>query len=176
MVRYYMLLCSLNILSMLGVNNNKYLSGKKDSKAVEAIIKANSEADFDGREDVYSSNREALQYQIRLVCVNDETIKFVLVRNSLKAVQKMCRGFNSHWKHIARHFSWLASCDSLEGTVEENLLEQLGFLEQYLVHVDQSIEFKEKLVEIEEAMHTEFDGNRTYKDVQILVRIVFVFL
>ena len=91
------------------------------------------------------------------------------IRTSNKCVQKMCRGFNSHYEHLARHFSWLSNSNSLEGAVEENLYQQLEYLEQYLLHVDPSLEFKEKLSEIEEDMQTNYDGSRTFKDVQILV-------
>jgi hypothetical protein len=46
-------------------------------------------------------------------------------------------------------------------------------MEQYLLHVDNSLELKEKLKEIEEAVETDYDGSRIYKDVQILVSSSF---
>ena len=47
-----------------------------------------------------------------------------------------------------------------------------GFLELYLLHVDKSLELKETLSEVEKAVDTDYDGSRTYKDVQILVSFV----
>ena len=44
---------------------------------------------------------------------------------------------------------------------------------QYLLHVDKSIEMKSKIAAIDEAVETQYDGSRTYKDVQILVRIKY---
>ena len=44
---------------------------------------------------------------------------------------------------------------------------------QYLLHVDKSIEMKSKIAAIDEAVETQYDGSRTHKDVQILVRIKY---
>ena len=47
---------------------------------------------------------------------------------------------------------------------------------QYLLHVDKSMEMKKKIAAIDEAVECEYDGSRTYKDVQILVRIKYKML
>ena len=53
-----------------GVDNRKYYKEKKDPKAVEAILKVNTETDFAIREEIYEKYREALNHQIRwVVCV-----------------------------------------------------------------------------------------------------------
>jgi hypothetical protein len=40
---------------------------------------------------------------------------------------------------------------------------------QYLLHVDKTMDFKEKIAGIDELVETEYDGCRIFKDIQILV-------
>ena len=42
---------------------------------------------------------------------------------------------------------------------------------KYLHHVEKGVEFKEKMADIDRAVETEYDGSRTFKDIQILVII-----
>ena len=97
----------------------------------------------------------------------------------------MCRGFFAHPDHIARHFSWLTGAEDLSATVDKNLHSQigkdfqlsqeysldklLGYLLQYLLHIDKTMDFKEKMAGIDELVETEYDGCRVFKDIQILV-------
>jgi hypothetical protein len=99
----------------------------------------------------------------------------------------VCRGFFAHPDHIAKHFSCLTNVEDLTATVDKNLQSQigidlqistrrffkqnlnLGFLLQYLLHVDKTMDFKEKIAGIDELVETEYDGCRIFKDIQILV-------
>ena len=44
-----------------------------------------------------------------------------------------------------------------------------GYLLQYLLHVDQSMEFQYKLAGVDLAVETEYDRSRVFKDINILV-------
>ena len=52
---------------------------------------------------------------------------------------------------------------------EYSLNKLLGYLLQYLIHIDKTMDFKEKLAGIDELVETEYDGCRVFKDIQILV-------
>ena len=44
-----------------------------------------------------------------------------------------------------------------------------GFLELFLLHEDKSLEFKNKMEEIRSTVETDYHGDSTFKDVEILV-------
>jgi len=113
----------------------------------------NTEHSVEKREEVYTRNRKVLHHQIR---------------NSSKCARRVCRGFFAHPDHIARHFSWLTGAEDLSATVDKNLHSQIGYLLQYLQHIDKTMDFKEKIAEIDELVETEYDGCRVFKDIQIL--------
>ena len=46
-----------------------------------------------------------------------------------------------------------------------------GFLLKYLTHVDNGVDFKDKMEKIDEAVEMDYDGNRTFKDIEILVNL-----
>ena len=43
----------------------KFYKGKNSKETSEAIVRTNSSTDTNAREEVYSKNREALQYEFR---------------------------------------------------------------------------------------------------------------
>ena len=136
-----------------GVDNNKYYIEKIDDRACEIISQANSEVVAEKREEVYSNNREALHTQIR---------------NSSKTLKRVCRGFFLHPIHVAKHFSWLSNVEDLNAIVDQNLTKQIDYLEMYLSHMDSSLDFKEKLEEINRVVETDYSGSRIYRDIHIL--------
>ena len=55
----------------------------------------------------------------------------------------------------------------------QKLLFLSDFLLKYLAHMEKGAQFRMRMAEINERVETEFDGSRTYHDIEILVGFIF---
>ena len=136
-----------------GVDNSKFYNSKNDPAAISAIVKTNELVDIQARESIYEKHRNALNFTFQ---------------SSQKAIRKTCRGFFESPVHIDRHFAYMTSCSNLKEVIGKNLKKEINFMELYLRDIDQSIEFRTKMDEIDASVETDFGGSSTFKDIEIM--------
>ena len=141
-----------------GVDNKKYYAVCKDQEAIDEIAKSDEIDDFTKREAIYSSRRNALAQQFR---------------NGKKHIHKACKGFFLHKGHLANQFGFFSNGVDILETIKSNFRRQTDFLLKYLEHVDNTVEFKDKMSKINEDTEVEFHGSSTYRDIEIFVRYAF---
>ena len=138
-----------------GVDMEKWKRKTKASAAAIAELKsANTVMDCNQRESVYEKFR------------NELTELF----NSGKSISAICKGFWISDVHIANQFSYLCSSSSLNSNVSSSLGVQFDHLERFLVDQCKSMEFQEKMEEVENSCHVNKNGSKTLKYIHLLVR------
>ena len=136
-----------------GVNQKHFYAENVSQEGIEEITQTRSIDDKDKREAVYEAHRESLQNEFTM---------------SKKNIYHICRGFFEHHDHLAKHFSWLTNAGSLIPVVEENLVKQLDYMFNYICYVNTSQEFKDKLLEVESSVETNYEGSRIFKDIFVM--------
>ena len=117
-----------------------------------------------------------------------------LFRDSKKKIPNTCRGFFDDYRHLEEQFKSLTDTQGLVGIVDENFTTQIGdyfkiqnsihnlhllsgYLELYLKHCIQTVEFSEFLSGVELACNMEYNGSLLYKYIELLVsRSVLILL
>ena len=143
---------------LYGVISEKFFKVKKPSgDALKIISKASDETEFQKRESIYSKYREEMQHEFREAAKNDCKISQIV------------RGFFLDKFHLAYHFEYLTGVPSLFKNVEKNLASEVAKMELFVKHEDQSLDFVNKMREIEDRCAYEFNGSTIWRDLQVLV-------
>ena len=111
------------------------------------------EEEFDTREEFFSQHRKELQSEFS---------------DPKKEIKSSCSGFFKDTRHLGNHFAWLTGASPLNGKVEENLHRQLDLMYKVLSHKNKSVQFENKMKEVEIRCATEFSGSRTFRDINVL--------
>ena len=108
---------------------------------------------------------------------------------STKDIDQICFGFFKSPLHLSKQFSYVTRSDDLTGQIRSSLVVQLGnnisanflnncenviilvtgHLEKVLLNMDQSIELRDKLSDVQAECEVEYEGATVYKDIMILV-------
>ena len=88
--------------------------------------------------------------------------------------------------HLGNHFAWLGNTVTLYAAVKKNLIKQLGkrkiiklrlkeisftvgYLEKYLMYMNNTTAFKEEMEGVDMKCEVEFDGSKLFKYISLLV-------
>ena len=86
--------------------------------------------------------------------------------------------------HLGNQFAWLGNTVTLYAVVKKNLIKQLGkrkiinlrlniftvgFLEKYLMYMNNTTAFKEEMEGVDMKCEMEFDGSKLFKYISLLV-------
>jgi len=136
-----------------GVDNRRYYSEGRDATGVAALAKLGDEADYDAREEVFAKNRETLQNKFR---------------TSKNQIGRVCKSFFNSPGHLQKQFEWLTGNTVMKENVEKNLKAQIGYMEKVLLFEKQSLDFKGIIEDLNTRMETDYDGNKTVKEINVL--------
>ena len=134
-----------------GIDNYKFYASCDDAQ--RANYQASSDLqDVEEREKIYEANRSAISEQIR---------------SSEKVLNRVVRGFFSSPIHLKNQFLFLSpGSDDLETRIETNWLQQVGFMELYIVRKDKK--GKEKLKLLDEKVAVEYSGSLILKQIMVV--------
>ena len=93
---------------------------------------------------------------------------------SKKGIPDYCSGFWKDYRHLAAQFQYLTEVPPLTETVERKLKPELERLEIFLKDQCKTLDFQEKLEEIERKCALEHSGSSLPKDIFLLVCVLYL--
>ena len=86
-----------------------------------------------------------------------------------KKIGQTCKGFFKDDRHLASQFSFISGgCPPLNANLQANMSNQIKNFDKYLLSVNQSVEYRKLMDDIDLTCATEFNGLTVYKDIQII--------
>ena len=137
---------------MYGVNNQRFYATNNSKSSLEALKTAGKIEQFETREQIFEDNRSALMK---------------LMRNKDKMVSNVCEGFWRHPKHVENHFYYLTDTE-ISSKIRQTLVGHLEYMEEYLVSVNNSVEFSNTLEKTKEDCAILYGGSLVHKYIHIL--------
>ena len=136
---------------VLGVDNDKYYATATDGEREE--YEATEGVDNEeSREQVYSSNRNAIAEKIR---------------TSGKVLNRVVRGFFSSPSHLHQQFLFFSpGSDDLKDRIAANWENQVGFMQKYIEN--KSKKAKDDLNKLLEKIQVEFGGSVLLQQIMVM--------